>query len=103
MYEKNGIKVHVISTGPFKGAFTDGAPVTDDQLKDLREDVEALNEFFLAGVSRGRKMNIEQVRELATGQIWIADEAQIARPHRRSGIVRCHHAGHHQRGYTHER
>jgi signal peptide peptidase SppA len=74
--EKAGIKVHVISTGPYKGAFTDGAPVTDDQLADLQREVESLNEHFLAGVSAGRKMPLEQVRKLATGQCWIAAEAK---------------------------
>lgn len=75
-YDKAGIKVHVISTGPYKGAFVDGAPVTDDQLKDLQREVDDLNQHFLTGVATGRRMKIERVRQLADGRVWIAAEAK---------------------------
>lgn len=39
MAEKEGIKVHVISSGWAKGMLTPGAPVTDQQLSYLKEDV----------------------------------------------------------------
>jgi signal peptide peptidase SppA len=74
--DKAGVKVHVISTGPYKGAFTDGAPVTDAHLADLQREVDQLNEYFMDGVARGRGMSIEQVKKVATGQVWLAAEAK---------------------------
>lgn len=74
--ELAGIKVHVIATGDFKGAFYDGAPVTDEHLAYLRERVESLNEHFLKGISTGRKLSVARVRELADGKVAIAATAQ---------------------------
>jgi len=74
--ERAGVKVHVISTGDFKGAFAEGAPVTDDQLADVQERVNALNEFFIADVAKGRNMPDVSVRSLADGRMHIAQAAQ---------------------------
>lgn len=76
MYAKNGIKVHVISTGKFKGAGTDGVPITDDQLKMFQEGVDDLNAHFIAGVAEGRGMSVDEVTELADGQVRIAEKAK---------------------------
>jgi signal peptide peptidase SppA len=78
MYESKGIKVHVISTGKYKGAGADGAPVTDDHIKMFQEEVDDLNEHFLNGVAKGRKgkMTMAQVREVADGRCHIASKAK---------------------------
>lgn len=74
-YDKAGIKVHVVSTGKHKGAFTDGAPVTDEQLAELQAMVDGLNEHFLAAVMEGRGMNRDELNEIADGRVFIADKA----------------------------
>lgn len=74
--EQRGIKVHVISTGKFKGAGTPGAPVTDEQLANWQELINKSNSLFLAAVRKGRNMTAEQVADLATGQVWIASDAK---------------------------
>ncbi len=76
MADKMGVKVHVISTGDHKGAFAPGREVTDEQLADLQRKVNDLNKHFLRGVAKGRDMAMDKVRDLATGQVWIADEAK---------------------------
>jgi signal peptide peptidase SppA len=76
VYDKAGAKVHVISTGEFKGAFADGAPVTDRQLASVQVEVDDLNEHFLNGVVEGRGITREAVNQLADGRVWIADKAQ---------------------------
>jgi signal peptide peptidase SppA len=73
---KDGVKVHVIATGPYKGAFTPGSEVSKEQLAYLQEYVDGLNEHFLAGVSAGRKMPMEQVRKAADGRIHLAEQAR---------------------------
>ena len=75
MMDKDGIKVHVVSTGEHKGAFVDGAPVTDEQLAELQTEVNDLNEHFLQGVADGRGITMESVRALADGRVHIAAKA----------------------------
>ena len=74
--EMEGITVHVISTGAFKGLGAPGAPVTPEHLAYLTERVEALNEHFLKGVQAGRKMSMSQVRAVADGRVHIASAAR---------------------------
>lgn len=72
---KEGVKVHVIRAGAMKGAGTPGTEVTPEQLAAFQEEVNTLNEFFLAGVAAGRGMTVDQIRTLATGQAWIGQKA----------------------------
>jgi ClpP class serine protease len=72
---KEGYKVHVVRAGQFKGAGVPGTEVTADQLADYQREINALNEQFLAGVARGREMSIDDIRKLATGQVWVGQEA----------------------------
>lgn len=71
-----GYEVHVIRAGNHKGAGTPGAPITQEQLDQFQAEVDALNEFFVAGVASGRELSAEQVKALATGQVWIGQQAQ---------------------------
>lgn len=74
--EMQGVKVHIVSTGPYKGAFTDGAPVTAEQLAYLQDRVDSSADMFIAGLAAGRNMDGDAVRKLATGQVWSAKEAK---------------------------
>lgn len=75
-YDAAGVKVHVVSTGPIKGAFVDGAPIRPEHLDYLQTRVNDLNEFFLTAVSRGRGIGMREVRKLATGEDWLARKAK---------------------------
>lgn len=75
MAKKEGIKVHVISTGKFKGAFTPGSEVTEDQLDDLRSIVEKLNVFFKEAVQDGRQLEAKVVNKLFDGRVHVAQDA----------------------------
>jgi signal peptide peptidase SppA len=70
-----GLKVHVISTGPLKGAGVDGTVITDEQLADAQRSVDSINRLFTAAVVAGRGFTDEQVASVATGQVWIGEEA----------------------------
>jgi len=70
-----GIVVHVVASGPLKGAGVPGAPVTDDQIADVRRGVEAYNDLFVSAVASGRGISIDAARAMATGQVWLGDEA----------------------------
>lgn len=75
MAAKEGIKVHLITTGEFKGAGTPGTEITPSHLAEWQRIVDGINERFLAGVSTGRKMPMEQVRKIADGRVHLAAEA----------------------------
>lgn len=75
-YAKEGIKVHVVSTGPHKGTGVEGTPITDAHLEETQRRVNALNEQFLMDVSRGRHMPMDKVRSLADGRVHLAAAAK---------------------------
>lgn len=75
-YEAKGIKVYLISTGPFKGATEDGVAISEEVLDYLRERVTQFNSFFLKAISLGRRMSDEQVKTVADGRVWLSNEAK---------------------------
>lgn len=77
MAAMEGVKVHVIRAGSFKGAGTPGTEVTAEHLTEMQRTVDGLNEYFLAGVTGGRSMlTAARVRELADGRAYLAAEAK---------------------------
>jgi protease IV len=75
MYEREGVKVHVISTGSMKGAFADGAPVTDEMLEDLQDKVDAINTVFKSTILSGRSIDSETLDKIADGRTYTAKQA----------------------------
>jgi hypothetical protein len=78
MYSDFGIDVKVIASGGMKGAGTDGAPVTDDQVEYFQSIVDDLTDHFVTGVAQGRKMSPKQAKELADGRVHIGQKAKSA-------------------------
>jgi len=76
MADKLGIKVHVISTGKFKGSFAPGSKVTDEQLDTVQEIVDDINAHFLAAVANGRGTSLSAIEKLADGRVWVGTKAQ---------------------------
>lgn len=76
MAARDGVKVHVVKAGKFKGIGVGGTEVTPEQLAELQRMVDQVNSVFTAAVARGRKMTAEQVDELADGRVHVAAEAQ---------------------------
>lgn len=75
-FEAEGIKVHVVSTGPLKG-MVDGAPVLDEHLEWVREIVGAVGDQFVGeALIKGRSMTPTQAREASTGRTWLAQAAR---------------------------
>ena len=75
MAAKEGIKVHVVNTGEFKGVGIPGTEITESHLAYLQERVMQGNELFLLDVSRGTNLNLTQVRQLADGRVHLAADA----------------------------
>lgn len=70
-----GFKVHVISSGPHKGAGVPGAPITQTQLDGFQAVIDGMAQNFKDSVARGRGRAKKDVDEWATGQVWLAAEA----------------------------
>lgn len=71
-----GIQVHVVSTGKFKGAFADGAPVLPEHLDYLQARIDDLHSHFLQAVEQGRKLSGKALEAVSDGRVWGAAEAQ---------------------------
>jgi len=74
--EREGVKVHVIRSGPHKGAGEPGAPITGEHLAATQSVVDGLAELFVADVARGRGVSPDKIKPHATGRVWLAAEAQ---------------------------
>lgn len=75
--QMEGVKVMVIGTGGMKGAFTDGTPITDEQIEYAMEGIAPVNEFFIAAVAKGRHMKESAVREISKeGKSYNAADAK---------------------------
>lgn len=72
---KHGVKVHVISTGAYKGAGADGAKVTDDHLADFQRVTEDMNAHFIHAVAEGRDMSLGHAAKLADGRVHVGQNA----------------------------
>jgi len=72
---KEGVRVHVLRSGNFKGAGTPGAEITAEQLAEFQRIVDSLNEQFLAAVAKHRTKTLPQVKALADGRVHPAREA----------------------------
>jgi signal peptide peptidase SppA len=71
-----GVRVHVLSTGEFKGAGVDGTEVTPAQLSYFQDRVDEANGFFLKALQRGREVAPSAVKSWADGRVWGANEAK---------------------------
>jgi len=70
-----GIEPVLTDTGPYKTIGADGVHITDEQKVELRHMVNVYFEDFVEHVKSGRRMSEEQVRAVATGRIYIGQEA----------------------------
>jgi signal peptide peptidase SppA len=78
--DQAGVKVHVVQSegGKFKGVLTPGTAVTPEQLAEVQKVVDSINADFVGGVSRGRKIGIDQAQKLADGRIHVGAQAVAA-------------------------
>jgi len=74
MEDTIGIKTIVVRSGEYKATGIDG--VTDSQLEVQQEIIDGLADNFIQAVATGRNKNIDDIRELATGRVWLAPAAR---------------------------
>ncbi|MBI2424191.1 MAG: S49 family peptidase [Candidatus Hydrogenedentes bacterium] len=75
MFASVGVKAYVVRAGEFKGAAAMGTEITEKQLAEFQRTVTDINGIFLRSVANGRGARLPDVSQVATGQVWIAEEA----------------------------
>lgn len=75
MAEREGIKVHVVSTGPFKGLGASGTPVTPELLDEVQGIVDGIGAQFFRQLQQGRRLSNAKLAAVTTGQVWLASKA----------------------------
>lgn len=73
--EEMGVKVHLVTTGEFKGLGTPGVAVTDKQIAYVQALIDDTFNSFLNAVASGRKMSLAAVKAVADGRVFSAKEA----------------------------
>lgn len=71
-----GVVVHVVSTGPLKGALSDGAPVLPEHLAYLQEMITAMGGAFFEATGKARGLKGAKLDAVTTGRVWMAADAQ---------------------------
>lgn len=72
---QDGVKVHVIRSGEFKGAGVPGTEITAKQLAEWQRGCDAVYDSFLKAISATGRMSLEEARTLADGRVHSAEQA----------------------------
>jgi signal peptide peptidase SppA len=78
MFKAAGVDVHLITSGPEKGAGALGTEITAVQIAGYQAMVLDLTDVFVAAVARGRGISIQRAKALASGAVWVGAKAQEA-------------------------
>jgi signal peptide peptidase SppA len=73
--QRAGIKTRLIRSANLKGIGTPGVPISDDEVAELQRRVDQHHRLFVESVARGRGMSAREVEKLATGGVWIGQQA----------------------------
>lgn len=73
--EKEGVQVHVVKFGGFKGSGVPGTKVSEEQLAEMQKLVNGYGEDFVAAVAAGRNLPRVTAEQLADGRVHKAADA----------------------------
>jgi protease-4 len=76
LLEKLGLRVNVLKSGRLKDMWSPFREPTEEERVKEQALLDEIYETFLDAVSQGRGLAVDQVRELATGEIFTARKAK---------------------------
>ncbi len=76
LLDKLGLKPEIIKSGRHKDMFFGLRPLTEEERQILQDLCDDAYEDFINAVAEGRKLGVERVRELATGQVYTGEQAK---------------------------
>jgi len=75
LFEQLGIEYVTIKQGEFKDVGSPDRPITEEETSMLEAQLKEIYEQFISDVADSRGMEISEVRELATGWVYLGTEA----------------------------
>lgn len=76
LYEKLGIKIQTFKGGKYKDMYSGLRELTPEEEEIMQRLVDGYYEHFIEVVAEGRGLSKEDVRNLATGQLYTGTEAK---------------------------
>jgi len=76
LMKKIGVEANTIKSGPLKDTGTPFRKMRDDERKYLQGVIDSIYEQFVNDVAEGRKLPIDQVKQLADGRIYTGLQAK---------------------------
>jgi protease-4 len=76
LLERIGVQVSVRKAGRLKDMGAPWRADTDEELTREQELVDAIYDAFVLRVAQARKLDVDRVRELATGEVWLGSRAR---------------------------
>lgn len=73
--DKLGIQPQVIKSGPFKDIASPFRPLSPAETAILQSVVKSSYNQFISAVAKGRKMDLEKVRKIADGRVYLGQQA----------------------------
>lgn len=73
LYEMLGVEVETFKSGEHKDMFS--RALTEEEREIMQEISDQAYEQFITDVARGRGLSVEEVREVATGEIYLGSQA----------------------------
>jgi signal peptide peptidase SppA len=73
--DQHGVKYTLISAGEYKGLEVPGLPIDERAIGESQRQVNSIYQLFCSAVQGGRKIDTNQIRNLADGRIHIASQA----------------------------
>jgi len=76
LYEKLGIEMQTFTGGKYKDMYSGLRELTPEEKEIMQQMVDVYYEQFIGVVAEGRGLDKEEVRNLATGQLYTGTEAK---------------------------
>jgi len=74
--EKAGMRTVVVRSGPKKALGSRGEPITNDTTDSVQRIVDGLAQQFYDAVIENRQISADQMNEVRSGQVYLAQEAK---------------------------
>lgn len=75
LLKKIGFRMEVVKSGAYKDVGNPGREMTPEEKAYLQEVVDNVHQQFVRDVARGRRLDVEKVREVADGRIFTGEQA----------------------------
>ena len=75
LLRKIGFRMEVVKSGAYKDVGNPGREMTPEEKAYLQEVVDNVHQQFVRDVARGRRLDVEEVREVADGRIFTGEQA----------------------------